>query len=99
MIDPEKFALRQAELATEFAKFLVEHPEVDDSLPMESYIYFEIQDEPDFNEYSRQLAERRQRQEEMVPVCVRVKGIAPPQGSRLIEPQIVPGAELTTSHP
>ncbi len=98
MIDPEEFAQRQAELATEFAKYLVEHSEVDDSLPVESYIFFEIQGEREFNEYSRQLADRR-RQEGMVPVCVRVKGVAPPQGSRLIEPQIVPGTELTTSHP
>ena len=64
---------------------------------MEFYIYFEIEGDLEFNEYSRQLAERRER-EGMAPVCVRVRGIAPAQGSRLIEPQIIPGPELTASH-
>ena len=82
MMDPEVFAHRQMELTTEFAKYLVDHPEVDETLPEDSYVYFEIEDEPVFNEYSRQLAERRQRERGVAPVCVRTKGLAPPQGSR-----------------
>jgi hypothetical protein len=90
MIDPHEFAQKQMELTTEFAKFVVDHPEVDASLPEDSYIYFEIAGEPEFNQFSRQLAERRQREDGMTIVCVRTKGLAPPQGSRLVDPQIVP---------
>ena len=88
MIDPEEFARRQTELATEFAKYVLRHPEVDAALPEDSYIYFEVEGDVSFNEYSKQLAQRRQR-EGTTPVRVRVKGLAPPQESRLIDPEIM----------
>ena len=89
MIDPEDFAQRQMELTAEFARYVLEHPDIDDSLPEDAYIYFEVEDQPEFNEYSQQLTQRRQREEGVVAVCVKSKGLAPPQGSRLIDPQIV----------
>jgi hypothetical protein len=89
MIDPEVFARKQMELASEFAKYVLEHPEVDEALPADSFVYFEVEGEPELNEYGRKLAQRREREEGMATVCVRVKGLAPPQGSRLIDPQIV----------
>jgi hypothetical protein len=94
MIDPEALADRQMELATEFAKYVLDHPDVDDMLPEESYVYFQIDGETEFNEYSQQLAERREQQEGVTADCVRVQGLAPPQGSRLIDPQIVPSPNL-----
>jgi hypothetical protein len=81
------------ELTAEFAQFIVDHPEVDALLPEQSYIYFEIAGEPEFSQYSRELGERR-RAEGMVTVCVRTKGLAPPQGSRLIDPVIAPSAAV-----
>lgn len=93
MIDPEQFGRKQMELAVEFAKYLPDHPEVDGALPDGSYVFFEVEGDAEFSQYSRLLAERREREDGMTPVCVRVKGLAPPQGSRLIDPQIVP-----TSH-
>jgi hypothetical protein len=89
MIDPDEFADRQMELAAEFAKYLIENPDVDESLPDGSYVYFQIDGESEFNEYSQQLAERREREEGLIPVCVQLQGLAPPQRSRLINPQIV----------
>src|SRR5207253_476996 len=59
MIDAREFAQKQMELTTEFAKYVVDHPEVDASLPEDSYIYFEVAGEPEFSQFSRQLAERR----------------------------------------
>ena len=49
MVDPAAFAQRQMELSTEFAKYLIEHPEVDESLPDDSYIYFQIDSDAEFN--------------------------------------------------
>ena len=92
MIDPEAFAQRQMELTAEFARYVLENPDVDEALPEDSYIYFEIDGETEFNEYSRQLGERRERDEGMNTVCVRLKGLIPRQGSRLIDPQIVPSS-------
>jgi hypothetical protein len=86
-MDPCAFASKQLELAAEFGKFVFDHPEADERLPDGAYVYFEVTGEPHFNLYSRELAERRRR--EGVPVVlVRIKGLAPPQGSRLIDPVI-----------
>ncbi|MDY0165422.1 MAG: DUF5647 family protein [Thermoguttaceae bacterium] len=88
MIDPRDFARRQFELAAEFGKFVFERPDVADDLPEGAFVYFEITGEAEFNRYSRELAEQQWREEGVPVVLVRVKGLAPPQGSRLIEPVI-----------
>ena len=90
MIDPHDFAEKQLELTAEFGKYVFDHPEVDEQLPEGAYVYFEVAGEPEFNEYSRSLA-GRQRQESGAPVVlVRIQGLEPPQGSRLIAPVIEP---------
>jgi len=90
MIDPHEFAKKQFELTAEFGKYVFAHPQVDDILPDGAFVYFEIEGEPEFNQYSRQLAERQQREEKVPVVLVRIKGLAPPQVSRLIDPVIEP---------
>lgn len=88
MMNPHDFAPRQRELTAEFAQYVVDHPEVDEMLPEQSYIYFEVAGEDEFNRYGRELAQRQLREEGLPIVCVRIKGLAPPQGSRLIDPVI-----------
>jgi hypothetical protein len=90
MISPYDFAKKQMELTAEFAQYVVDHPEVDNVLPPESFIYFEVAGENEFNRYSRDLADKQRREEGLPIVCVRIKGLAPPQGSRLIDPVIQP---------
>jgi hypothetical protein len=94
MIDPHAFAQKQLELTGEFGRYVCDHPEVDDLLPPESYIYFEVEGEDEFNRYSRELAEKQLREEGLPIVCVRIKGLMPPQGSRLINPVIDPAPAL-----
>ena len=89
-MNAEQFAEKQMELAAEFAQYVVDHPEVDEILPQQSYIYFEVAGEDEFNRYSHELAERHREQEGVPIVFVRIKGLAPPQGSRLIDPVIGP---------
>ena len=80
MIDAYEFAQKQLELTAEFGKFVFEHPEVDDQLPDGGCVYFEIEGEGDFNQFSRTAAERHHREDGVPIVRVRVKGLAPPQG-------------------
>ncbi len=88
MMDPKQFTDTQFELAAEFAQHVADHPEVDELLPENAHIYFEIEGAPEFNACSREQAERRR--DEGVPlILVRIKGLAP-QVSRLIEPVIQP---------
>lgn len=61
MIDPHDYAQKVMELTAEFGKYVIDHPEVDEALPPESHIYFEIAGEAEFNRYSRRLAEQQLR--------------------------------------
>ncbi len=88
MIDPHDFARRQMELTAEFGKYVFDHPEMDECLADSPYVYFHVEGETEFNQYSRELAERQQRENGVAIVVVRIKGLAPPQGSRLIDPVI-----------
>jgi hypothetical protein len=90
MTDPNQFANKQLELAEEFAQYVADHPEVDDLLPEKSHICFQIEGEVEFNRYSRDLAVRQRHEEPAPIILVRIKGLAPPQGSRLIDPVIEP---------
>jgi hypothetical protein len=81
------FADKQLELAAEFGKFVFDHPEIDQRVPDGAFVYFEVTGDPDFNQYSRELAQRKRREGGPV-VLVRIKGLAPLQGSRLIDPVI-----------
>jgi Family of unknown function (DUF5647) len=90
MIDPHQFAQKQFELTAEFGKYVFAHPEADDLLPEGAFVYFEIEGEPEYSEYSRELAGKQRREEGVPVVLVRVKGLAPPQVSRLIDPVIEP---------
>jgi hypothetical protein len=88
MMDPKRFADKQLELAAEFAQYVADHPEIDELLPEKSHVCFEIEGDLEFNQYSRELAERRHPEEGAALVRVRIKGLAAPQGSRLIDPVI-----------
>jgi len=90
MIDAHDFAQKQLELTAEFGKYLFDHPEVDERLAEGAYVYFEIAGEADFNEYSRSLAQHQRREHGAPIVLVRIQGLAPRQGSRLLQPVIEP---------
>jgi hypothetical protein len=96
MIDTRDFARRQLELTAEFGKYVFDHPEMDDRLPEGAYVYFHIEGEAEFNRYSLDLAERHRQEEGVALVLVRIKGLSPPQGSRLIDPVIeAPSATMS----
>lgn len=88
MIHPHEFAQKQLELTAEFGKYVMDHPEIDNRLPPASHVYFQVAGEKEFNRYSRQWARKRFREDGVPLVCVRVKGLAPAQPSRLIDPVI-----------
>jgi hypothetical protein len=90
MIDPHDFAQKQLELTAEFGKYVFDHPEVDERLVDGAYVYFDVAGEPEFSQYSLSLAEKQRRETGAPIVLVRIQGLAPRQGSRLIAPVIEP---------
>jgi hypothetical protein len=47
-------------------------------LPEGPFVYFQIDGEPDFNDYSRKRASEQQQREGVPIVLVRIKELAPP---------------------
>jgi len=94
MNDIRRFADQQLELAAEFAQYIAEHPEVDGALPEKSHICFQIEGDTDFNRASQDLADQHRRDSDVPIILVRIKGLEPPHGSRLIDPVIEPASAV-----
>ncbi|MBI4714835.1 MAG: hypothetical protein HY760_02660 [Nitrospirae bacterium] len=77
---------RHAILVTEFDRYVVEHPEFSENIPPNAQVVIQVEGDEEYNEWSRQLAER-QREPGQPVVYVRVKGLKPAK-SRLINPEL-----------
>lgn len=77
---------KQSLLATEFGRYVMEHPEFASQIPSGAQVVIEVEEEEDFNAWARSLAER-QREPGQASVYVRVKRLKPVH-SRLEEPVI-----------
>lgn len=77
---------RHAILVTEFNRYVVEHPEFAVQIPQNAQIVLQVEGDEEYNEWSRQLAERQREQGQPV-VSVKVKGLKPAK-SRLLKPEV-----------
>lgn len=80
------FEKKQATLATEFDRYVMEHPDFAAQIPSGAQIVIEIEGEESFNTWVRSLAER-QRENGQAIVRVRVRRLMPIH-SRLEDPVI-----------
>ena len=74
-------------LNTEFNKYLVEHPEVADKIPNSALVVILPDDDPVLCRKNLSLA-RRHREKDQAVVQVRIKKLAPPPKSRLVQPRV-----------
>ena len=77
---------KHAILVTEFDRYVVEHPEFAVNIPRNSQIVLQVEEDNEYNEWSKQLAER-QREPGQKIVYVKVKGLKPAK-SRLLKPKV-----------
>jgi len=77
---------KHAILVTEFDRYVVEHPEFAVNIPRNSQIVIQVEEDNEYNEWSKQLAER-QREPGQKIVYVKVKGLKPAK-SRLLKPKV-----------
>ena len=75
---------KHAILATEFGRYVVEHPEFAAEIPENSQIVLQIEGDEKYNEWSRTIAEK-QRERGQTAVFVNIKGLKPAK-SRIIQP-------------
>ena len=90
MTDHECFE-KNLELATEFSKHLLAHPELESQIPQGAQIVFILDSDPKLTQKNVELA-RKQKEEGQLVIFVHVKGLRQ-EVSRLIEPRL----EKTTS--
>jgi len=83
----KEFVEKNIRLSFEFSKYVLANPELDESIPNNAQVVFLIEDDPEFNKKSKSLAEK-QREPGQPVVIVKIKGLAPPLVSRLIEPKL-----------
>ena len=74
-------------LNTEFNKYLAEHPQVADRIPDNALVVILPDDDPALCRKNLALA-RRHRERNQAVVHVRIKKLAPPPKSRLVQPRL-----------
>ncbi len=75
---------RHAILATEFGRYVVEHPEFAAEIPNNAQIVLQIEGDEKYNKWSRTTA-KKQRERGQSAVYVTIKGLTPAR-SRIIQP-------------
>jgi len=86
-MNKKNLAYKNIVLNTEFNKYLVEHPEVADKIPNNALVVILPDDDPALCRKNLSLA-RRHREKNQPVVHVRVKTLAPPPKSRLVQPRL-----------
>lgn len=86
-MDRKSFVYKNIVLNTEFNKYLAEHPDVADKIPDNALVVLVPDDDPALCRKNLALA-RRHRERNQPVVHVRVKKLAPPPKSRLVQPRL-----------
>lgn len=81
------FGKLQRELLFEFSRYILANPDFAEKIPLGAQIVFLIENQPDFNAWSKEINEK-QREPGQPVVFVKIQGLAPAQVSRLIAPQL-----------
>lgn len=82
-----RFIYKNIVLNTEFNKYLIAHPDIADKIPNNALVVILRDDDPALCHKNLSLA-RRHREKHQAVVHVRVKKLAPPPKSRLVQPRL-----------
>lgn len=70
------FEQKNTELIKEFNRYVREHPKIAEQIPNDAIVIMQLEEDEEFNEWARQLAERR-RSEGHPVVFVRIQKLRP----------------------
>ena len=73
-------------LVVEFDRYIMEHPEFAAQIPENAQIIFQLESNPEYNEWIEKLAEK-QREKKQPVVYVYIRSLKPVH-SRLVKPQL-----------
>lgn len=83
-----ELAKKNLEISFEFSRYLLSNPTLQDRIPDNALIVFDIADDPELTKYNRALA-RSNREAHQRVVTVHIQGIAP---TRLLKPTVTVGS-------
>ena len=78
---------KNLELTLEFSRYVLEHPEVARRIPKDAIVVILPEYDQELAEENLKIVEAR-REENQPMIVVRVKKLAPPRKSRLVEPTL-----------
>lgn len=87
MVNDKYFWELQRTLSAEFSKYALSHPQIDDQIPDNAQIVFQIKDNAEFNKWSRE-AGFAQKEPNQPVIIVEIDELAPPLESRLVNPHL-----------
>jgi hypothetical protein len=87
MINEKYFWQLQRTLSAEFTKYVLAHPEMDEKIPDNAQIVFQLKDNADFNAWSKKAA-RAQKEPNQPVIVIEIDDLAAPLESRLINPHL-----------
>jgi hypothetical protein len=85
-----KFERLNSVLGYEFDRYVMEHPDFAEKIPLGATVVLQLEGEDAFNKWARSIAELHRGKDESI-LFVKVKGLRPPK-SRLIRPVIARSA-------
>lgn len=88
-INEEMYWKIQRNLSSEFGKYVLEHPNLDKQIPDGAEIIFQIKDNPDFNQWAKEVA-KALHEDKRPLLIVKIERLAPPipTPSRIINPHL-----------
>ncbi|MEA3239694.1 MAG: DUF5647 family protein [Candidatus Bipolaricaulota bacterium] len=79
----EEFFARNSELSTEFSRYVLEHPNLDDQIPEDGVLIFLPEYDQELKEFNLKMAQELRKEGGEV-IYVKVKEMAPKVTSRLV---------------
>ena len=84
-MNEQEFFEKIVSLSNEFSRYILEHPEIEDSIPMDAQIVFIIEDDPDFTRLMKEYAKKQHVQGQSV-VHIKLKSSPPKRISSITNP-------------
>ena len=77
----------QRTLGFEFSKYILKHPEFIEKMPKGALIVFQIKNNPEFNKWTKKMAELKKETGQKM-VLIDIEKLLPPLETRLVNPQL-----------
>ncbi|HCG77414.1 MAG: hypothetical protein COS11_02225 [bacterium (Candidatus Ratteibacteria) CG01_land_8_20_14_3_00_40_19] len=77
----------QRSIGFEFSKYVLSHPEIDEQIPDNALVVFNLEENPEFNEWAIRIANSRREPNQPV-VILKAQKLLPPFESRLVNPRV-----------